>query len=109
MNNKFKVPFGHIKIKKETRQKVDKLLKNNQLSQGEYVEKLEKKFAEFVGAKHAVAVNSGTSALIASLAILEKNEKNEVIVPALSFPATWASVVHAGYKPCSSRYRKKHS
>ena len=93
-----RVPFGYIKISKETRKKIDKVLKNNKISQGEYVEELEKKFAEFVGANYAVAVSSGTDALTLMLATLEKNSLKNVIVPALSFPATWAAVIHAGYK-----------
>ena len=93
-----KVEFGHINISKETRKKINKTLKKNEISQGKYVEEFESKFADFIGTKYAVAVSSGTAALTLMLASLERNKYNQVIVPALSFPATWASVVHARYK-----------
>ena len=94
-----KVPFGHIKISKKTRKLINKTLKENKVSQGENVEKFENEFAKFVGTKHAVAMNSGSSALIAALSVINKDDRKEIIVPALSFPASFACIVHSGYKP----------
>ena len=93
-----KVPFGYVKISKKTRELVDKALKDGKLSQGENVEKFEEKFAKFVGTRYAVATSSGTAALTLMLAALDRDEKDEIIVPALTFPATWNAVVHNGYK-----------
>ncbi|MCD6407561.1 DegT/DnrJ/EryC1/StrS family aminotransferase [bacterium] len=57
------------------------------------VGQLEKEFAEKFGAKYALAVNSGTSALIASLVACGIGPGDEVIVPAYTFFATASSVV----------------
>jgi len=55
----------------------------------------EKEFAKYVGLRHAVAVNGGTSALIASLAALGIGPGDEVIVPGYTFVASISSIVHA--------------
>lgn len=52
----------------------------------------EKAFAEFLGVKHALAVNSGTSALIAALRALGIGMGDEVIVPAYTFFASVAVI-----------------
>ncbi len=62
----------------------------------------EKKFADLLGVKEAVAVSSGTDADILALAVLhdfEAQRGDEVIIPALSFVATGNAVLHAGFKP----------
>ncbi len=53
----------------------------------------EKKFAEYLGINHAVAVNSGTSALHAALAAANIGAGDEVIVPPLTFIATATCVI----------------
>ena len=55
---------------------------------GRSVEQFEKSFAQMHGAKHCVAVSSGTSALYASLAALGVGPGDEVIVPPYTFVAT---------------------
>lgn len=65
------------------------------------VEEFEKKFAEYVGTKYAVALASGTDALMLSL-ITEAGTvvgKNEVIVPSYTFRATVEAIEHAGCVP----------
>jgi dTDP-4-amino-4,6-dideoxygalactose transaminase len=54
---------------------------------------LEKQFAELTGVEHALAVNSGTSALIAGLVGLGVSSGDEVIVPAYTYVATAAAVL----------------
>ena len=56
---------------------------------------LEKRFAAHVGVKHVLAVNSGTSALIAALVAAGIGPGDEVIVPAYTFFATASAVVVA--------------
>lgn len=62
------------------------------LVQGAYVTKLEDAFAAYIGVKHAVAVSNGTASLHLALKALNIGPGDEVIVPALSYPAT-ANVV----------------
>jgi dTDP-4-amino-4,6-dideoxygalactose transaminase len=59
----------------------------------------QEKFAEFVGTRYAIAVNSGTAALHIALAAAEVGPGDEVIVPARTFVATAVAVVHQNAVP----------
>lgn len=63
------------------------------------VREFEKSLAKFVGVKHAVAVNSGTSALLASLIALDVGYGDEVLMPSFTFIATANTVLARGAKP----------
>ncbi len=67
-------------------------------SNGPEIEEFEKKIADYLNRKYAVAFNSGTSALHANF-LANGIIDGEVIVPALTFPATVNSVVLSGAKP----------
>jgi len=69
------------------------------LAQGEAVAEFEEKFAEYVGASHGVATNSGTSALHTSLAALGVNEGDEVITTPFTFIATATSILMQRARP----------
>jgi perosamine synthetase len=75
--------------------KLDEILSNGMLAQGKYVDELERQWAEYVGAKNAVAVSSGTSAIEAPMHLLGVAGK-EVLVPDNTFAATAMSVMAAG-------------
>lgn len=60
---------------------------------------LERRFAEVVGARHALAVTSGTAALITGLAALGIGPGDEVIVPTYTWVATVGAVVALGAVP----------
>jgi len=66
---------------------------------GPFVAQFEKKFAKFLGAKKAVALQSGTAALHMSLYEAGIGAGDEVIVPCLTFVATINSVLYVGAKP----------
>ena len=68
-------------------------------SVGEYVTRFEHELARFTGARQAVAVTNGTTALHLALVALGVKPGNEVLVPAMSFIATANAVVHAGAVP----------
>ncbi len=61
--------------------------------------RLEKRFAEVVGTKYAVAMNSCSSALFTSLLCAGVKPGDEVLMPAFTFIAVPSSVVHAGAVP----------
>ena len=97
-----KVPFGTISITEAAKKRVNELMELGRLSSGKYVQEFEKRFAELVGAREAVALSSGTDADTLALAVLYDfgaNRDDEVIIPALSFVATGNAVLHAGFKP----------
>lgn len=79
-------------------EQVDNCLATGQLTLGAHGRKLEEEFAAYLGVAHAVAVNSGTSALEISLRALGVMGK-EVLVPANTFFATAAAVLAAGARP----------
>lgn len=69
------------------------------VAQGPRVAAFEKAFAERVGAEHAVAVSSCTTALHLSLVALGVGPGDEVVVPSLSFIATANAVRYVGAEP----------
>ena len=77
--------------------------KNIILTQSKKVKEFEQKWSEWVGTKYSVFVNSGSSAnfiTISVLKILNKNkEKNEIIVPSLTWVSDINSVIMNGFKP----------
>src|SRR3990167_6338493 len=68
-------------------------------SRGEYLNRFEKEFSEKVGARHGVAVNSGTSALALTMAALGIGPGDEVIVPTFTMVSTVNAFVYLGAKP----------
>jgi len=70
------------------------------LTNGAKVEEFEKKWSEWLGVKHSVFVNSGTSANYATMALLKyKHGPCEVIVPPLTWVSDVASIMNTGHKP----------
>jgi perosamine synthetase len=93
------VPSAKIYFPEQDRKKilgqVDEILASGQLTLGKYNKEFEQNFAESIGIKYAVAVNSGTSALEIPLRALDIKGFS-VIVPTNTFFATPAAVIHAG-------------
>jgi perosamine synthetase len=75
------------------------VLKSDWLTTGPRVAAFEEAFALAVGAREAVAVNSGTAALHASMHALGIGPGDEVIVPSITFAATANAVVYMGGTP----------
>ena len=102
MNTKDVVPSAKIQFLPEDRiwiaERIQEVLESGQLTLGKYGVEFEEQFARFCGARHAVAVNSGTSSLEIILRALDVEGK-EVLVPTNTFFATAAAVVHAGARP----------
>ena len=63
------------------------------------VREFEEAFAKYTGAKHALAVSSGSAALKVALVALGVSPGDEVIVPAFTFVATWEAVMEIGAVP----------
>lgn len=94
--------FGTISITEKAKELVKEILERGRVSSGEYVREFEKKFAELIDAKEAIAVSSGTDADALALAVLYDfgaKRQDGIIVPALSFAATGNAVLQAGFKP----------
>ena len=78
---------------------VAEVLSGEILTTGEYVARFEQKFAECLGARHALAVSSCTGGLHVSLLALEIGEGDEVITTPMTFIASATAILEAGAKP----------
>ena len=72
------------------------VLRSGSLAQGPMVERLERAFAEVVGVPHAIAVNNGTTALVAALQVLDLTPGDEVVTSPFTFAATLNAILEAG-------------
>jgi perosamine synthetase len=93
------IPFYAPWITKEDKRAVSEALKSRWLTGGPVARDFENEFAEYVGTKHAVAVNSCTAALHLSMRVLNIKAGDEVIVPVLTFAATANAPIFCGAKP----------
>ena len=70
------------------------------LTKGKLTEKFEKSWSEWLGVKHSMYVNSGSSANLAIIAALKASGKlknNKIVVPAVSWSTTVAPVMQMGF------------
>jgi dTDP-4-amino-4,6-dideoxygalactose transaminase len=74
-------------------------LRSGWLTTGPRAAELERRFAEYLGARHVLAVSSGTAALHLSLLALGVGPGDEVITSPITWPATANVIVHAGATP----------
>ena len=96
-----KVPFLDLKaqyrsIKPEIDAAIQQVLDSTQFVLGDEVAAFEREFAEYGGAKHGIAVNSGTSALHLAMLAAGIGPGDEVITVPNTFVATVAAVRYAG-------------
>jgi perosamine synthetase len=78
---------------------VEAVLDSNYVNDGEVTEEFERRIAKLVGAKHAIGVTSGTSAIYLSLVALGIGPGDEVIVPDVTFIATANAAAMTGASP----------
>jgi perosamine synthetase len=93
------IPVARPAIGQEEISAVTDVLKSGMLASGDRVTEFEKKFSDFCGSNHAVAINNGTAALHAALLAAGIGPGDEVIVPAFTFVATASAVAMCGAKP----------
>ena len=63
---------------------------------GKKVHEFEARVAEFMGKRHGVMVNSGSSALMVAMRLAKLPRGSEVITPALTFSSDVAAIYHVG-------------
>lgn len=86
-------------IGEEEIQVVLETLRSGWLTTGPKVKQFEENFAKYIGARHAIAVNSGTAALHLALDAVGVKEGDEVLVPTMTFAATAEVVLYLKAKP----------
>ena len=105
-NNKQKFVPGNIKIPlsdkkfgyEEVSESIESLISGN-VTMGEKVKKFEELFADYIGVKHSVMVNSGSSANLLALELLPILPGSEIITPLLTFSTTVAPIIKKGFIP----------
>jgi len=93
------IPLSAPDIGEREVEYVSSVLNSHQLSMGPWLEKFEKKFAAYVGTEHAIAVNSGTSALHLCVRALEIGANDAVITSSFSFVASVSCFLYEGALP----------
>jgi dTDP-4-amino-4,6-dideoxygalactose transaminase len=91
--------FSRPSIGDAERRAVLEVLDSGWLTTGPRAKEFERQFASFVGARHAVALNSATAALHLALEALGVGPGDEVIVPTWTFAASAEVVVYQGARP----------
>ncbi|WP_346621880.1 DegT/DnrJ/EryC1/StrS family aminotransferase [Blastococcus montanus] len=89
------IPISKVDVR-DAEPLVLEVLRSGSLAQGPMVERLERAFAELVGVPHAIAVNNGTTALVAALQALDLRPGAEVITSPFTFVATLNAILEAG-------------
>ncbi|SES46377.1 DegT/DnrJ/EryC1/StrS family aminotransferase [Actinokineospora terrae] len=72
------------------------VLRSGVIAQGPMVKRFEDAFAEVAGVPHAVAVNNGTTALVAAIEVLDLQPGDEVVTTPFTFVATLNAILEAG-------------
>lgn len=98
------IPFVDLKaqyqsIKTEVNEAIQRVLDNTSFILGKEVKDFEEAFADYVGAKHCIAVNSGTAAIQVAVQACGFDKESEVIIPANTFFATAEGISTASANP----------
>jgi dTDP-4-amino-4,6-dideoxygalactose transaminase len=100
------VRVGEFRVDDPIRKAVDRVMESGRVSEWRETRCFEQSFAEYAGTKHAVALNSGTSALVAGLLALKPrlggsnlNKSIGVVTSPLTYVATANAIVLSGMEP----------
>lgn len=94
-----RIPMSAPDITEDDVQAVAEVVRSGRLALGPKTEEFERSVAEYVGAKHAVAVSSGTAALHLIVKALGIGPQNEVLVPSFTFVSSANVVLYEGATP----------
>ncbi|TXN28239.1 DegT/DnrJ/EryC1/StrS family aminotransferase [Lacisediminihabitans profunda] len=90
------IPITSVRFGQEEEDLVLGVLRSGSIAQGPMVKRFEEEFASMFGHKHAIAVNNGTTALVAALEVLDLQPGDEVITTPFTFVATLNAILEAG-------------
>ncbi len=90
------IPISTVCLGTEVEELVLSVIRSGIIAQGPLVKRLEDEFAELIGVEHVVAVNNGTTALVAALEVLDLRPGDEVITSPFTFVATLNAIIDAG-------------
>jgi perosamine synthetase len=93
------VPFHRPSIGENEIRAVIETLRSGWITTGPRVKELEDRFAAYVGARHAVAVNSGTAAIHLGLLAAGLGPGEAILTSPITFPATTEAAIYCGAEP----------
>jgi UDP-4-amino-4,6-dideoxy-N-acetyl-beta-L-altrosamine transaminase len=93
------LPYGHQSIRPDDAQRAAQVMLSDWITQGPMVERFEEALAKTCGARHAVAVSSGTAALHAACAAAGLRRGDIGVTSALTFSGSANAVVYCGATP----------
>ncbi len=103
---KKRISVGDFQINEEEKATINEVLDAGRISEWKKVKEFEKLFADYIGTKHCITVNSGTSALIIGLSALINDPRfpkirkgSKVITTPLTYVATTNAIVLTGLEP----------
>jgi perosamine synthetase len=85
--------------KEEILCELEKIFDSGWIGLGPKTKEFEEKFAQYVGTKYAIAVNSATAALHLAVHVLDIAAGDEVIVPSMTFVSTGLAPLYCGARP----------
>ena len=100
------IKFNKYFFSEDEKNELIDTLESGWITTGPKTQRFEEQFAEYMQAKYAVGVTSGTAALHLSLAVLEIGSGDEVITTPMTFAATVNVIVQQGAKPVLVDVRK---
>lgn len=95
----WKVPLFDTAFDEKEVEAAQRVIRSGWLTMGEVTQGFERRFAEFLSVKHAIAVSSCTAALHLANRALGIGQGDEVICPSLTFVAAANSIVYTGARP----------
>jgi dTDP-4-amino-4,6-dideoxygalactose transaminase len=95
----YKIPLFDLNFDQAEEDAVIKTLRSKWISTGPKTAEFEKKFAEMIGAKHALALSNCTVSLHLALMLIGIKPGDEVICPSLTFVATANAIRYLNAKP----------
>ncbi|MBI5446271.1 MAG: aminotransferase class I/II-fold pyridoxal phosphate-dependent enzyme, partial [Deltaproteobacteria bacterium] len=96
------LPYGRQWISEEDEEAVARALRSEWLTQGPEIEEFEAALADFVGARYAVAVSSGTAALHLACLALGLGPGDTAVTSPITFVASANAAVYCGARPVFS-------
>ena len=99
MNTARVIPLSRPWVGDEEADAAAEVIRSGWLIAGPRVEEFERRFARMLGADHAVAVASGSAALLVAFAALEVAAGDEIVVPDMTFVSTASAAMYLGARP----------
>jgi dTDP-4-amino-4,6-dideoxygalactose transaminase len=93
------VPFNRVEIVPEAQRAALRVLRSGWVTMGPETLAFERELADYLGARHVVAVSSGTAAIEIALRALHLAPGAVVLTPSLTFCSAVAAIVRAGVRP----------